>query len=1360
MSKKGFEFERNQEAASGPEKKRKGDSGDVWTPVDEPLMRKLGHDDYTVGWICAINVEYVAAQEFLDEEHEGPEDASPHDNNNYTLGRIGKHNVVIATLPLGEYGIASAATVARDMMRSFHNIRIGLMVGIGGGAPSESHDIRLGDIVVSAPKDGRGGLLQYDFGKNLQDESDLETTGFLNQPPVALRTALAGLRAQYERKGHQIEHAVNNVLEKNKRLQGRYKRPAPSSDRLYPPGVVHPNTKEGCILACDPSGLIPRPERTEDEDNLVIHYGLIASANQLMKNAILRDKLAAEKGVLCFEMEAAGLMNHFPCLVIRGICDYSDSHKNKEWQGYAAMVAAAYAKDLLYRIAPNSVTAEKRIRDILSDVQETVAGVGKDVHKLVHRQYSQEHQAILDWLTPVDYAPQHNDFFSRRQEGTGQWLLESVEFQTWLKTDGQTLFCPGIPGAGKTIITAIVINHLLDNVRDDPHIGIAYIYCNFRRHDEQTAEKLLTSLLKQLAQLQSSLPQIVKDLYEKHEKSRTRPSLVEITAALHSVAETFSRIFIVIDALDECQDLSRLRLLDEIFNLQNKTKANIFATSRIDDTIGRRFDGCSIMKISAADRDVLAYLNGQISLRRSEVINGDIKDKIRAGVLKAAGGMFLLATFHIDTIMSQPTRGEIKEALQKLGRGMEGLHEMYSQAMERIEGHTVAIRSLAKRILTWITHAKRPLSITEVQHALAVREHMAEFDPEYMPDAKDLKSVCAGLVTTDEGSGIIRLVHYTTQEFFQQTQEEWFPEGESYIAKICVTYLSFNAFGSGVCRMPWKLQERLQSYPLYDYAARNWGHHAQKAATIGREVKDFLDCRAKVEASSQLPMMAGDFNWPSTDMDNGRVSNKSTGLHLAAYFGVEKAVDYLLQKTDHPDLKDRHGRTPLSWASETGSVAVVEQLLSTRKVEADSKDMWNQTPLFHASANNHEDIVRLLLQEGVNANSNGYGSYSYRSSSPLLQAAENGYFTIAKLLLERGAVANSKSFDSRTPLSSATERGHGAVVQLLLENGAALEEKVNYGRTPLLLATEKGHAAVVQVLLNNNAAIEERDENGQTPLLLAAERGHAAVVQLLLGKGADANLKADSWGETPLHSAVRGGYTTIVQLLLDKGADANLKPDSWCDTPLLCAVRNGDEATVQLLLDKGADADLRADSWGDTPLLCAARNGDEAIVQLLLNKGADANLLRVDGSQQTPLSWAARNGDEAIVQLLLNRGADPDARSDYGQTPLIWAAESGQDAIVQLLLDRGADPNAKSHSGQTPLQMAAKNRHTAIVELLLDRGADLDAGDDFGQTPLLWAVRNKNEAIIQLLLNKGADDTLYLDYLSQVHTLKRGLDCT
>jgi len=316
--------------------------------------------DYTVGWISAISKEYVAAQAFLDERHEGPEYVSPNNNNDYTLGKVRKHNFVIAVLPNGEYGTSTAASVARDMLHSFPNIRIGLMVGVSGGAPSPQHDVRLGDIVVSAPRDGKGGVFQYDFSKTIQGQSFL-STGFLNQPPIVLRAAVNGLKAQYESEGHQLEEAISSILKKKPRLRKKYQRPGPSSDRLYQTGVTHPlDSDANCVIVCS-DDLRPRHDRGKDEDNLAIHYSLIASANQLMKDALLRDKFATENNVLCFKIEAAGLMNQFPCLVIRGICDYSDTHKNKDWQGYAALAAAAYAKDLLSQIPPTRVEAEKRI---------------------------------------------------------------------------------------------------------------------------------------------------------------------------------------------------------------------------------------------------------------------------------------------------------------------------------------------------------------------------------------------------------------------------------------------------------------------------------------------------------------------------------------------------------------------------------------------------------------------------------------------------------------------------------------------------------------------------------------------------------------------------------------------------------------------------------------------------------------------------------------------------------------------------------------------------------------------------------------------------------------------------------------
>lgn len=303
--------------------------------------------DYHVGWICAVEAEYVVALELLDDDFQSP-NLSNRDDNAYTFGRIGNHCVVLACLAKGKVGLTSAASVARDMSRSFPGISIGLMVGIGGGAPSKKHDIRLGDVVVSTPVGQRGGVIHYEFGRAIQDKT-FEFTGSLAAPPPALLGALQKLRTLHARHGHKIKSTVDAMVQKNPRLRKKYQRPDPRTDVLFKSSFSHPNGDQNCNESCihQAGQIVRRPDRDPNEDDPVVHCGLIASADRLMKNAHVRDHLAQTEGVLCFEMEAAGLMDRFPCLVIRGISDYSDTHKNDMWQGYAAATAAAFAKELL-----------------------------------------------------------------------------------------------------------------------------------------------------------------------------------------------------------------------------------------------------------------------------------------------------------------------------------------------------------------------------------------------------------------------------------------------------------------------------------------------------------------------------------------------------------------------------------------------------------------------------------------------------------------------------------------------------------------------------------------------------------------------------------------------------------------------------------------------------------------------------------------------------------------------------------------------------------------------------------------------------------------------------------------------------
>ncbi|KAN0087024.1 hypothetical protein V8E54_000712 [Elaphomyces granulatus] len=305
-------------------------------------------EDYTVAWICALPLEAAAAKAVLDKTHLQLSQPTG-DDNAYTLGEISGHNIVIACLPSGVYGIASAATVAANIRTTFPSIRFGLMVGIGGGVPSTSNDIRLGDVVVSKPTGILGGVVQYDYGKTVAS-GVFQQTGMMNQPPKVLLNAIARLHAdEILGNNRSIVEVISNMQTKSR---SPFSRPADEHDRLFNPAYDHLPNEDTCIN-CDKGQLIHRHPRTSDEPE--IHYGLIASGNQVMKHGETRDRLGKEYGMLCFEMEAAGLMNQLPCLVIRGICDYSDSHKNKHWQGYAALVAAAYARILLSVVSGNQL---------------------------------------------------------------------------------------------------------------------------------------------------------------------------------------------------------------------------------------------------------------------------------------------------------------------------------------------------------------------------------------------------------------------------------------------------------------------------------------------------------------------------------------------------------------------------------------------------------------------------------------------------------------------------------------------------------------------------------------------------------------------------------------------------------------------------------------------------------------------------------------------------------------------------------------------------------------------------------------------------------------------------------------------
>lgn len=311
----------------------------------------------------------------LDENHDPPQDFVAKDDNNYQFGRIASHNVVIASLPAMIYGKVSAATTVTRMATSFPDIRFGLLIGIGGGVPNKELglDIRLGDVVVGVPGGRVGGVVQYDLGK--ATDRGFKRTGTLAMPPKGLLSGLNTLNAKHEREDSRIPVLIQDAFQKYPKLKTStpgYSFQGAENDRLFEASYEHVDGSK--CDPCDINQTVHRDER-EHPEKPRIHYGLIASGDSVIKNAIIRDSIArvlrdeTDVNCLCFEMEAAGLME-FPCLVVRGVSDYADSHKNDRWQRYSAITAAAFAKELLQTLVAKDVEAIDSVKEILQGMNQ------------------------------------------------------------------------------------------------------------------------------------------------------------------------------------------------------------------------------------------------------------------------------------------------------------------------------------------------------------------------------------------------------------------------------------------------------------------------------------------------------------------------------------------------------------------------------------------------------------------------------------------------------------------------------------------------------------------------------------------------------------------------------------------------------------------------------------------------------------------------------------------------------------------------------------------------------------------------------------------------------------------------------
>jgi nucleoside phosphorylase len=451
-------------------------------------------DLYTIGWIAALPIERAAATALLHDRHDAPEGFEQHqsDANAYTWGRIGEHNVVIASLPAGVYGLTSAATTASNLVRSLPHIRIGLLVGIGGGIarPDAGYDIRLADVVVSQPDGTTGGVIQYDLGKATAN-GGWERKGSLDKPPAVLLHALASLQAEHEFEPSKVPGILQAMLDAKptmKEPDSDYTYQSVENDRLFE--SQHEHVGGSNCDKCDLAWEVTRKQRASTKPK--IHYGVIASGNKLIKDAPTRDSLLEDTKhkCLCVEMEAAGLMDRFPCLVIRGICDYADSHKNDRWQRYAAATAAAFAVELLEYVPVRELQATQKIAEAIKSLDRKVIDLKTSIDNV-------DYHITLDRLPDAEGA----SFDSHAEEhnptclpGTRVELLDDIN--RWIDDQSsKTLFwLNGMAGTGKSTIARTADQEQYE--RGD--LGGSFFF-NRGETDRGNLAKFIPALPRQLA---------------------------------------------------------------------------------------------------------------------------------------------------------------------------------------------------------------------------------------------------------------------------------------------------------------------------------------------------------------------------------------------------------------------------------------------------------------------------------------------------------------------------------------------------------------------------------------------------------------------------------------------------------------------------------------------------------------------------------------------------------------------------------------------------------------------------------------------------------------------------------------------
>ncbi|THX00713.1 purine and uridine phosphorylase [Aureobasidium pullulans] len=1363
--------------------------------------------EFEVAIICALPLEASAVLDLFDEHYDDDGDIygrQEGDSNAYSTGRIGQHDIVLAHMP--GMGKSSAASVASGLRSSFTGVKIALIVGVCGGVPVSSPDepIILGDVIIS------NSVIQSDFGSQYPGHFERKSTvkDTLGRPNTDIRALLNKLevRRVREKLGDKILQNLFKLREKND--TACY--PGVNQDRLFAATHRHMHREESssrdclCLkahchsdpvckqasesscdaLGCNSPAIMDNPARLKrlDAENPppLVHIGIVGSADTVMKSGEHRDHIAQRDNIIAFEMEGAGVWDNLPCVIIKGVCDYADSHKNKRWQGYAAATAASAAKSFLDYWSPKQCFIElgrtshgkrsyspsganensKRARyDPLLDRQNlasTSNGAQADVGAQSDSAttVSDMRQLKLDALNFEQLDARHATI-KKTHTGTCKWLFSKSEYLDWqdeqkLDEHHGFLWIKGKPGAGKSAIMKFAYADAEAKAKATDSAVISYFFNARGEHLEKSTcgmyRSLLFQLLNEVPRLQTVLDANKSNLKDIILNVESLQSLFR--QAVERLDDTHLTCFV--DALDECENSEdQVREMVNFFEelgehtVENRIRFLVCFSSRHYPHITINKSVELILEVQPGHvEDITKYIQSNLKAGKSERV-----EKLKIEVQEKSQGIFLWVVLVVPMLQKAWNRGKVETLKQCLHDIPEDLNKLFKDILcrdtEDMEGLVLCLK--------WILYAGRPLQPEELHFAI-----LSGTNPELLTpwDSVDLTlgDISRSILSSSKGLAEPTKTKVPTVQFIHESVRDFLLK-ENGLALI-QDHIHNTSVGSAHDQLKQCCQYYINRVAV-DQSTDSSGEAATRFPFLEYSVRHIFK-HAELAASHMVSQEAFLTNFA---IDSWIILHDIVEKHKIRRYGPQTSLLYVLveqstlhlcqteicrsQKSINTEGDGRYA-FPIIAAAATGNQQILE-LLIQNDADVNTKCREYGNALCAAIEKGQTSVVDTLVNLGLSAQ---FQSRS-RWHNLLLQAVRKSRIQIVRLLLSNHPLwldfilrqsdlvrdvfksENAEMVETflgffqdvhyhEDALRIASGLGKHSIVLALLDSGANADACSH----ALPSAAYYGYEEIVHLLLDRGANIDTSWREMGTALQAASEIGHETIVHMLLDRGADVNAMGR---HTALQAASENGHETTVRLLLDGGANINALSGYHNDTALYAASVNGHEQVVRMLIDHGVHVNGSGGSRG-AALWAASINGRETIVRMLLDAGADINASS-GSSMCTALYAASGNGHEAVVRFLLDHGANVDALSGYfcKTTALYAASEHGREAMVRLLLDHGADVNHLHYPSRKPLHAALIWGHSEAASLLLKYGADMDASSAYCSNALMAAEACSDE---------------------------------